>query len=42
MFLVPYENYDEALKEVKDNNYKIKLIKVSSFDEALEKLKNIN
>lgn len=42
VFLVPYENYDEALKEVKDNNYKIKLIRVSSFDEALEKLKNIN
>ena len=37
--LVPKDNYDEAKKEKRNNNYKFKLISISTFDEALEKLK---
>ena len=33
----PY-NYDEAIKTVKENNYKIKVIKVNTFKEAVEYL----
>ena len=36
--LVPYENYKEALKVRNEYGYKFKLIKVKSFDEALNKL----
>lgn len=36
--LVPYDNYDEALKVKKESGYKFKLIKVKSFDDALNKL----
>jgi len=41
VFIVPKENYDEALRVKKKNKYDIKIISVSSFDEALEKLKNL-
>lgn len=33
----PY-NYDEAIKVVKDNNYKIKIVKVNTFKEAVDYL----
>lgn len=40
LFIVPNdENYDEALKLKKKNNYKIKIIGVSTFDEVIEYLK---
>lgn len=40
IFLVPAgENYEEAQKVIKENNYKIKLIPVTTFNDALEKLK---
>lgn len=40
IFLIPAgENYEEAKKIVEENNYKINLIPVTTFDEALEKLK---
>ena len=39
IFLVPNgENYDEAIKLKKENNYKIKIKGISTFDEALEYL----
>ena len=41
IFLVPSgENYEEAMKIKKENNYNIKILDVSTFDEALEKLAN--
>jgi PDZ domain-containing protein len=42
VFICPADNYKEALKTIKDNHLKLKLIKVSNFDEAIEKLKNIS
>ena len=40
IFLVPAgENYEEAQKVIEENNYKIKLIPVTTFNDALEKLK---
>ena len=39
IFIVPKENYEEAIKYKNDNNIQIKIIDVASFDEALEKLK---
>lgn len=42
VFLVPAgENYEEAIKEAKKKNYSIKIEAVSTFDEALKKLKKI-
>lgn len=38
--LVPEANYKEALKEQKEKGYKFKLISVTSFDDALNKLRN--
>ena len=42
IFLVPYENYDEAIRYKNENNYDIKIIKVATFDEALNTLKSKN
>lgn len=39
IFIVPEANYQEALAIKNENHYNIKLIKVSTFDETLEKLK---
>ncbi len=39
IFILPKENYKEALAFIKENNYNIKLLPVSTFDEALELLK---
>lgn len=42
VFLVPNgENYQEAINEQKKHNYKIKIIGVSNFEEALKKLKEM-
>ena len=42
LFIVPIgENYDEVIKLVKANNYKIKIVGVSTFDEALKYLKDM-
>lgn len=42
LFIVPNgENYDEAIKLKKEKNYKIKIIGVSTFKEAIEYLKNM-
>lgn len=40
VFLVPYENYEEAKEVVKNNNYNIKLVCVKTFNEALNYLLN--
>lgn len=41
VFIVPVENYDEAKKEVKENNYDIKLIKADTFDNVLKSLEEL-
>ena len=41
VFIVPTGNYEEAETLVKENNYKIKLIKAETFEGVLESLKNI-
>lgn len=42
LFLVPIgENYDEAIKLKKEKNYKIKIVGVKTFKEALKFLENI-
>lgn len=38
LVFVPKDNYDEAIKVVKDRNYKMKVVGVSTFDEALDYL----
>lgn len=43
IFLVPKdENYSEALKIKKENDYSIEIIGVSTFEEAVRKLENLN
>ena len=42
LFIVPNdENYEEAIKLKKENNYNIKIIGVSTFEETLKYLKNL-
>lgn len=41
IFIVPKDNYEEAKQVVERNNYDIKLLETSSFEETLEKLKQI-
>lgn len=41
IFLVPSDNYDEAIEEKNKNNYKINIISIDTFDDALEKLNNL-
>lgn len=41
IFIVPTNNYDETLKEKNKHNYKIKLIEADTFNNVLEKLKEI-
>ena len=38
IFICPVENYEEAMKIKNEHNYKIKIIKVSSFQEAIQEL----
>lgn len=40
IFIVPKDNYEEALKAKKDNNLKIEIISVSTLKELIEKLEN--
>ena len=40
LVLVPKENYKEALKVKKKNNYKMKIVKVETFKDTIEYLKN--
>ena len=40
VFIVPTNNYEEALSVKQENNYDIELIEASTFKEAVEKLKN--
>ena len=42
VFIVPYENYDEAIKIKEKNNYNIKIIESSTLKEAIEKLKELD
>ena len=43
IFIIPNgENYEEAIKIKKENDYDIEIIGVSTFDETLEKLKKYN
>lgn len=41
VFFVPKENYDEAMELKNSKNYKIDIVKVSTFDEALNYLNNL-
>lgn len=41
VFLCPKENYEEAVKVKKDNNYNIKIVAVSTLKEAIEELENL-
>ena len=42
LFFVPAgENYEEAKKVKKEHNYDIKLVKVSSIDQAITYLENL-
>ncbi len=41
VFIVPKENYKEAIKLKKENNYKIKIIYSSTFDELINKLEEM-
>lgn len=40
IFLVPYQNYDEAKKYYKENNYKFELVPVKTFNEVVSYLIN--
>lgn len=41
IFIVPAgDNYNEVIKLVEENNYNIKIIKATTFDEVIEQLKN--
>ena len=42
IFIVPYDNYQEAEQVKKDNNYNIKIIPVKTFDDAVNKLKELD
>ena len=39
LVLVSPANYEEAIKVVKDNNYKIEIVEVATFKEAIDYLK---
>lgn len=41
IFFVPTDNYEEALKEKEKNNYKMDIIAVNNFDEAINYLNNL-
>lgn len=40
IFLVPADNYDEAIKLKKENNYKTTVIKAENFEQVLEEIVN--
>lgn len=41
VFLVPKANYKEAIKTIKDNKLKLKIISVDNIEDAIEKLSNL-
>lgn len=41
IFLCPKENYEEAIKVKKENNYDIKIVAVATLKEAIEELKKL-
>ena len=41
VFIVPEQNYEEAKKVVEENKLNLKVINVSTFDEAINKLKEL-
>ena len=41
IFLVPKDNYNEAIKIKKKNNYKIEIVKIETLDDAINYLKKI-
>ena len=41
IFIVPEENYEDAIKVKEENKYDINVISVSTFDDALNKLKEL-
>lgn len=41
VFICPEDNYEEAIRVAKEKDYDIKIISAKTFDEVLEKLKNI-
>lgn len=41
VFLVPKENYEEAIKLKEEHNYKIEVCAVKTFDEAIKHLQNL-
>lgn len=42
IFIVPVDNYEEAVKVKRENNYKITIIKAENFDQVLKELANYN
>ena len=42
LMIVPEENYEEAEQVIKDNNFNLKLMKATTFDQVVEDLKNYN
>lgn len=40
IFIVPADNYDEAIKLKKENNYSISIIKAENFEQVLEEIAN--
>lgn len=42
IFIVPADNYEEAIKLKKENNYKITIIKAHNFDQVLKEIANYN
>ncbi len=42
IFFVPSENYDEALENYQKNKFKFALVKVDTFDDAINYLNNLN
>lgn len=42
IFFVPSENYDEALETYQKNNFKFALVKVDTFDDAINYLNNLS
>ena len=42
LFIVPEANYEEAKQVIEENNFNLKLLKASTFDQVLEDLKSLN
>ena len=42
LFIVPEANYEEAVQVIEENNFDLKLLKASTFDQVLDDLKSLN